>query len=292
MREQRPPKGVASFMGLEWSSTAWAMLKRSTAFSARRGRALQPVALSVAREKAVSTASKRSQEKITNQARRDWEEVVGRGAPKKMVEVAEEASAVAAGADPTMEERVGHAEKGDPRGPLPCASALGAPLPAAALLKLNKGREVNPGQKALLSQGGQAGGVPAVPLAQPRQVALVARAAASEVELANAAGRRGRGQARGAQSAREEVVAIMGCLPAGQEKASAHCVSCVAPVEKVVLPAGQPVHCSSEVALGSLRNVPRGHRVGEMAPVPPPGGGALKDPGGEGVQVVEPARGA
>ena len=52
-----------------------------------------------------------SREKITNQARRDWEEVVGRGTPKNMVEVAAEPRVEEAAAL-VNEARAGQAEKG------------------------------------------------------------------------------------------------------------------------------------------------------------------------------------
>ena len=93
--------------------------------------------------------------------------------------------------------------------------------------------------------------MPIVPLAQPKQERLVARAKESEPKPAKAEGRRGCGQVRGAQSAREAADAELGCLPAGQAKGRArHCVSCVAPVEAVVFPLGQAVHCVSEIAPG------------------------------------------
>ena len=103
------------------------MLNRSRAFSARRGRALQPVAFSAVQDKATSKASMNSKEKITTQARRDWEDVVGKVAPKKTVEVAAEAR-VMVEADLVNDARAGQAEKGDVGVPLPCTSALGAPL--------------------------------------------------------------------------------------------------------------------------------------------------------------------
>ena len=177
--ENRPPRGVASFMGLVLSSTLWFMLNKSRAFSARRGRALKPVAFSVAREKTTSKAKRNSQEKITTQARRDWEEVVGRGTPKKTVEVTAEGRVVVAVAL-VNDARAGQAEKGEVGVLLTCVSALGAPLADASSLKLNRGREVKPGQKAEPSQRVQAGTVPIVPLAQPKQERLCARATASE----------------------------------------------------------------------------------------------------------------
>ena len=109
INEKRPPRGVASFMGLVLSSTLWFILNRSTAFSARRGRALQPVAFSAVREQATNMARVNNKEKITNQARRDWEEVVGRGTPKNTVEVAAEACVAAAATDPVSEARAGQA---------------------------------------------------------------------------------------------------------------------------------------------------------------------------------------
>ena len=243
MRENKPPRGVASLMGLDLSSTLWAMLNRSTAFRARRGRALQPVALSLARERAITMANRKSQEKITTQARRDWEDVVGRGTPKKIVEVEAEAGAAVA-TDLVWDERGGQAANGEAGGPLPCASALGAPPAGATLLKLYRGREVKPGHMAASLQELQAGTLPKVPLGQPRQETLCASASASVVNPANAEGRRGEGQVRGAQSARVEAEARRGCWPAGQEKGRArHCESCVAPVEVVVFPVGQTVHC-------------------------------------------------
>ena len=177
--EKRPPRGVASLMGLVLSSTLWFMLNKSTVFSARRGRALQPVAFSAVREQATNMARVNSKEKIINQARRDWEEVVGRGAPKNAVEVPAEARVVVV-TELVNDARAGQAEKGEVGVPLPCASALGAPLADASLLKLNRGRDVKPGQKAVPSQGVQAGTVPIVPLAQPKQERLCARATASE----------------------------------------------------------------------------------------------------------------
>jgi hypothetical protein len=120
-----------------------------------------------------------SKVKIMNQARRDWEEVVGRGAPKNAVEVAAEARVVVV-ADFVNDARAGQAEKGEVGVPLPCTSVLGAPLADASSLKLNRGREVKPGQKAAPSQGVQDGTVPIVPLAQPKQERLVARAMESE----------------------------------------------------------------------------------------------------------------
>ena len=116
--EKRPPRGVASLMGLVLSSTLWFMLNKSTVFSARRGRAVQPVAFSAVREQATNMARVNSKEKITNQARRDWEEVVGRGTPKKTVEVAAEARAVLA-ADLVNDARAGQADKGEVGVPLP-----------------------------------------------------------------------------------------------------------------------------------------------------------------------------
>ena len=127
INEKRPPRGVASLMGLVLSSTLWFMLNKSTVFSARRGRALQPVAFSAVQDKATSKASMNSKEKITTQARRDWEDVVGKVAPKKTVEVAAEAR-VMVEADLVNDARAGQAEKGDVGVPLPCSSALGAPL--------------------------------------------------------------------------------------------------------------------------------------------------------------------
>jgi hypothetical protein len=138
-----------------------------------------PVAFTVMREKAMSAARIESQEKITTQARRDWEEVVGRGTPKKMVEVAAEARVVGA-ADSVEEARAGQARKGEVGAPLPCASALGAPPAAVSALKLYRGREVRPGQKEELSQGVQVGTLPRVPLAHPRQERLCGSACASE----------------------------------------------------------------------------------------------------------------
>ena len=61
----------------------------------------------------------------------------------------------------------------------------------------------------------------------------------------------------------------MGCLPAGQAKGRArHCVSCVEPVEAVVFPLGQAVHCVIETAPEKPRKVPRLHCVGCVAPGP------------------------
>ena len=177
--EKRPPRGVASLMGLVLSSTLWLMLNKSTVFSARRGRALQPVAFSAVREQATNMARVNSKVKIMNQARRDWEEVVGRGAPKNAVEVAAEAGVVVE-TDLVNDARAGQAEKGEVGVPLPCTSVLGAPLADALPLKLNRGREVKPGQKAAPSQGVQVGTVPIEPLAQPKQERLCARATASE----------------------------------------------------------------------------------------------------------------
>ena len=179
INEKRPPRGVASLMGLVLSSTLWFMLNKSTVFSARRGRALQPVAFSAVREQATNMARVNSKVKIMNQARRDWEEVVGRGAPKNAVEVAAEARVVVE-TDLVNDARAGHAEKGEVGVPLPCTSVLGAPLADALPLKLNRGREVKPGQKAVPSQGVQVGTVPIEPLAQPKQERLCARATASE----------------------------------------------------------------------------------------------------------------
>ena len=96
---------------------------------------------------------------------------------------------------------------------------------------------------------------------------------------------------RGAQSAREAAEARRGCCPGGQDTGRArHCVSCTAPVEAVVFPGGHTVHCAAEAAPGMPLKVDKGHRVGKVAPVAPPGGGALKDPAGERVQEAEPAR--
>jgi hypothetical protein len=120
-----------------------------------------------------------SKVKIINQERRDWEEVVGRGAPKNAVEVAAEARVVVE-TDLVNDARAGQAEKGEVGVPLPCISVLGGPLADASPLKLNRGREVKPGQKAVPSQGVQAGTVPSVPLAQPKQERLCARATALE----------------------------------------------------------------------------------------------------------------
>ena len=113
-----PPRGVATFMGLVMSLTLWFKLKRSAAFRARRGRALQPVAFSLVREKATSMARINSQVKRTTQARRAWEEVVGRGTPKNMVEVAAEPRVEEAAAL-VNEARAGQAEKGLPPPPPP-----------------------------------------------------------------------------------------------------------------------------------------------------------------------------
>ena len=263
--EKRPPSGVASFVGLVLSSTLWFMLNKSTVLSARRGRALKPDAFSVVRENATRMARIKSQEKITTQARRDWEEVAGRGTPKNIVEVPVE---VGVDADLGKDARAGHAGKGEVGVP-PCASALVAPLINASALKLYRGREVKPGQKEALSQGAQAGTLPSVPLAHPRQDRLCASACASEAYLRNAEGRRGVGQVRGAQSANEAAEGRRGCWPGGQEKGRArHCVSCVAPVEAVVFPAGQAVHCVDETAPLNPRKVPRLHCVGCVAPDP------------------------
>ena len=120
-----------------------------------------------------------NKEKITNQARRDWEEVVGRGAPKNAVEVLAEARVVVV-TDLVNDARAGQAEKGELGVPLPSTSALGVPLADASPLKLYRGREVKPGQKAVPSQGVQVGTVPIVPLAQPKQERLCARATVSE----------------------------------------------------------------------------------------------------------------
>ena len=183
------------------------------------------MALSVAREKTTSKAKRNSQEKITTQARRDWEEVVGRGTPKKTVEVASEVRVVVV-TDLVNDSRVGQAEKGEVGVPLPCKSSLGATLADASPLKLYRGREVKPGQMAVPSQGLQAGTVPIAPLAQPTQERLCARATESEPKPENAEGRRGCRHVRGAQSAREEADAELGCFPAGQAKGRArHCVS-------------------------------------------------------------------
>ena len=176
---KRPPRGVASFLGLVWSSTLWFILNKSTVCSIRLSRALKPVVSLAVREKATRKARRNSQEKITTQARRDWEEVVGRGTPKKTVEVAAEGRVVIA-ADIVNDARAGQARKGEVGVPLPCASALGAPLADASPLKLYRGREVKPGQKEVPSQGVQDGTVPIVPLAQPKQERLVARAKESE----------------------------------------------------------------------------------------------------------------
>ena len=250
INEKRPPRGVASLMGLALSSTLWFMLNRSTTFSARRGRALKPVAFSAVREKATKMANVKSREKITNQARRDWVEVVGRGVPKKAVEVAAEARVVVV-TELVSEARAGQDEKGEVGAPLPCASSLEAPLGNASALKLYRGREVEPGQKAVPSQSVQAGTVPAVPLAQPRQERLSTRARMSEEKLGKAEGRRGSGQVRGSQSLEEAAAARRGCLPAGQAYGRArHCESCVEPVEAVVFPLGQAVHCVTDTAPG------------------------------------------
>ena len=104
---------------------------------------------------------------------------MGKVAPKKTVEVAAEAR-VEVAADLVNDARAGQAEKGEVGVPVPCMSALGAPLANASPLKLYRGREVKPGQKAVPSQGVQAGTVPIVPLAQPKQERLCARATASE----------------------------------------------------------------------------------------------------------------
>jgi hypothetical protein len=155
------------------------MLNKSTVLSARRGRAVQPVAFSAVREHATNMERVNSKVKIMNQARRDWEEVVGRGTPKKTVEVAAEASVVVE-TDLVNDARAGQAEKGEVGVPLPCTSVLGAPLADASPLKLNRGREVKPGQKAVPSQGVQVGTVPIEPLAQPKQERLCVSAKASE----------------------------------------------------------------------------------------------------------------
>ena len=105
--------------------------------------------------------------------------MVGRGAPKNAVEVPAEARVVVV-TDLVSEARAGQAENGEVGAPLPCTSALGAPLADASILKLNRGREVKPGQKAGPSQGVQAGTVPIVPLAHPKQERLAARATTSE----------------------------------------------------------------------------------------------------------------
>ena len=105
--------------------------------------------------------------------------MVGRGTPKKTVEVAAEARVVVE-TDLVNDARAGQAVKGEVGVPLPSASALGAPLADASPLKLNRGREVKPGQKAAPSQGVQDGTVPIVPLVQPKQERLCARATASE----------------------------------------------------------------------------------------------------------------
>ncbi len=156
--------------------------------SARKGRALQPVAFSAVLEKAMHRAKMKSQINITTQASRDWEEVVGRGTPKNMVEVAAEARVFAA-TDVAREARAGQVEKGEVGTPLLCA--LRAPLIDESALKLYRGREVEPGQKSVPPQSVQAGTVPAVPLAQPRQERLSARARMSEEKLGKAEGRRG-----------------------------------------------------------------------------------------------------
>ena len=167
--------------------------------------------------------------------------------PKKMVEVAEEASVEDAD-DLPDDASAGQAEKGEAGAPLPCASALGAPL-AVSMLKLYKGREVKPGQKEELSHGLQSGTLPRVPLAHPRQERLCGSACASEAKPTYAEGRRGAGQVRGVQSAKEAAEARRGCWPGGQEKGRArHCVSCIAPSEAVVFPAGQAVHCVDDTA--------------------------------------------
>lgn len=249
MRVKRPPRGVASFIGLVLSSTLCFMLNRSTAFSARRGRVLQPVAFSDVREQATNVANINSEKKITNQARRGWAAVLGMETPKKAVDVAAEARLLGVVADVDIASRAGQAAKGEVSAPLPCANALGAPLAEAPPLKLYKGREVKPGQKEVLSQGVQAGTVPIVPPAQPKQERLCVSATLSEPKLAKAEGRKGGGQVREAQSAREAATARRGCLPAGQVKGRArHCVSCVAPVEAVVFPLGHAVHCDSATA--------------------------------------------
>jgi hypothetical protein len=174
--------------------------------------------------------------------------VVGRGTPKNTVEVAAEAR-VAMVTDLVNDARAGQAVYGEVGLPLPCTSALGVPLADASPLKLKRGREVKPGQKAVPSQGVQAGTVPTVPLVQPRQERLWARATASEPYPANAEGRRGSGQVRGAQSAREAADAELDCFPAGQAKGRArHCVFCIAPGEAVVFPSGQAVHWVAELA--------------------------------------------
>ena len=137
------------------------------------------MAFSAVREQATNMARVNSKVKIINQARRDWEEVVGRGAPKNAVEVAAEARVVVE-TDLVNDARAGQAEKGEVGVPLPCTSALGVPLADASPVKLNRGRKVKPGQKAEPSQGMQAGTVPIVPLAQPKQERLCARAKESE----------------------------------------------------------------------------------------------------------------
>ena len=97
------------------------------------------------------------------------------------------------------------------------------PLPPVALLlrpvmplKLNKGREVKPGQKASPLQGVQNGTMPEVPKAQPRHERLCASAWLSELKPAKAEGRRGEGQVRGMQSVWEDADAVVGCCPGGQ----------------------------------------------------------------------------
>jgi hypothetical protein len=111
-------------MGLVLSFTTWFMLNKSTALSARRSRALQPVALSAVHVKTMSKASTSSQMKITTQARRDWEAVVGRGTPKNTVEVAAEAK-VAVETDLVNDARAGQAEKGEEGGAALPARPLG-----------------------------------------------------------------------------------------------------------------------------------------------------------------------
>jgi hypothetical protein len=302
MRENRPPNGVDSFRGLALSSTLWDMENMSQALRARRGRAQQPPPPPAAgRSAARQRAPQKRSVKSTNQASRHCAAVVGRAAPKNMEEALEAAEGVLEGGAWESAAREGQAAKGKvgravlPLPARPRACPAGVPGP----LKLYRGREVSPGHRAAPVQGGHTGRLPAVPGAQPRQERLCARAAASEAKLGKAEGRRGRGQARGAQSAREAAAARRGCLPGGQEKGRArHCVSCRAPGEAVVFPAGQALHCATETAPGTPLKVPRGQGLQAEAPAPEkvpgeqrlhaaaPVEDALKEPGAQSLQMA------
>ena len=161
------------------------------------------------------------------------------------------------------------------------APAAGGCAAAAASCRSDEngksGTDPKPGHTSPGAQAVQLPAAPREPAPQPTQKRLAAAAADSK--------RRGGGQARGVQSARENGVAwVAGCMPTGQVMATAmHWEASAAPGESVVVPVAQGVQLRGEVAPAVGEKEPSGHSAHACAPA------AAHDPAKQDVHEGAPA---